>query len=57
MNKNQNEGLGKKIAGGFKKATGKVTGNRKLEAEGEVQKTTGTVQKKVGDVEKSIDKR
>ncbi len=57
MNKNQNEGAGNKIAGNAKKAAGKITGDRKLEAEGQVQKTTGSVQKKVGDVQKSADKR
>ncbi len=54
--KDKAEGLGKQAAGSVKAGLGHVTGDRKLEAEGEAEKLGGKVQKKVGDVEKVFEK-
>jgi len=42
--------------GTVKEVAGKVTGDRKLEAEGKVQKVQGKVQGKLGDVEDAVHK-
>jgi uncharacterized protein YjbJ (UPF0337 family) len=44
------------VKGAIKATTGKVTGNARLEAEGQLEKAAGKVQKKVGEVEKVIEK-
>jgi uncharacterized protein YjbJ (UPF0337 family) len=48
MSTNRIEGAGKQAVGGAKEAIGKATGDKKLEAQGIVEKTTGTVQNAVG---------
>jgi uncharacterized protein YjbJ (UPF0337 family) len=40
--------------GGVKEATGKLMGDKKLEAKGNIQKNVGEVQETVGDLEESI---
>jgi uncharacterized protein YjbJ (UPF0337 family) len=50
----QNEGQRQK--GSVKQAVGHVTGNPKVEAEGQQEKIEGKVQKKIGQVERVIDK-
>lgn len=41
MDKDDIEGLAAKVAGSFKEAIGKVTGDTRLEAEGSAQKAKG----------------
>jgi len=48
MDKNRIEGAAKELKGTIKEAAGKLTGNRKLEAEGKVDKAAGEVQSTVG---------
>lgn len=56
MNKHQTEGIGKKISGTAKDLVGKVTGDRKLQGEGKIEKGIGKVQKKVGDIQDGADR-
>lgn len=44
------KGLGNTIAGKTKEIAGEVTGNRRLETEGELQQVKGKVQNAAGDV-------
>lgn len=48
MNKDQKDGAGNQVKGGFKEAVSKVTGNKAGEVEGKIQKAVGKVQTKVG---------
>lgn len=48
MDKNRTEGAGKQAKGGVKEAAGKAVGNKRLEAEGKLDKATGKVQSAVG---------
>ena len=48
MSDNRIDGAAKQVVGGAKEAIGKATGDKKLEAQGVVEKTTGTVQNVVG---------
>lgn len=48
MDKNRIEGAAKELKGTVKEAAGKLTGNRKLEAEGKVEKAAGDAQGKIG---------
>lgn len=48
MDKNRIEGAAKELKGTIKEAAGKLTGNKKLEAEGKSEKIAGDVQGKVG---------
>ena len=50
MDKNRIEGTTKQIKGSVKEAIGKLTGDRKTEAEGAAEKTGGKAQRKVGEV-------
>jgi uncharacterized protein YjbJ (UPF0337 family) len=50
MHKDQIKGAAKEATGSIKQAAGKATGNRRLEAEGAVEKTEGKIQKGVGDI-------
>jgi uncharacterized protein YjbJ (UPF0337 family) len=52
----QLKGAAHEALGAIKATIGKVTGNSRLEAEGQVEKATGTLQKKVGEAEKFIEK-
>lgn len=54
--KDQLQGTAHEVKGAVKIATGKVTGNPNLEAEGHDEKTAGKVQKKIGQIEKVIEK-
>lgn len=60
MNKDQVKGRVEEVKGNVKQTTGKVIGNRDLEAEGTVDKAAGKVQKNYGDgkekVKDAIDK-
>jgi uncharacterized protein YjbJ (UPF0337 family) len=48
MDKNRIEGAAKELKGTIKEAAGKLTGNKKLEAEGKGEKIAGDVQGKIG---------
>jgi uncharacterized protein YjbJ (UPF0337 family) len=48
MDKDRIAGAGKQLKGNIKEAAGKVSGDKKLEAEGKVDKATGKIQNAVG---------
>jgi uncharacterized protein YjbJ (UPF0337 family) len=48
MDKDRIDGAGKQVKGAIKDAAGKVTGDRKLQAEGKADKVVGKVQSEVG---------
>ena len=54
INKDQVKGRVEAAKGTIKEATGKVVGDRTLEAKGNVQKTLGKVQGKFGDVKQDV---
>lgn len=54
VNKDQVKGVGKQVRGSVKQTAGRVTGNRRTEAEGAAEKTVGKVQKGFGDVKEKI---
>lgn len=54
MDKDRTAGIGHQIKGSVKEAAGKVTGDKKLEAEGKVEKTSGKVQNAVGGAKDSV---
>lgn len=49
MDKDRIKGAAQKIKGGIKEAVGKMTGNRKLEADGKIDKAAGSVRQVVGE--------
>jgi uncharacterized protein YjbJ (UPF0337 family) len=55
MNKDQVKGRIKEAKGTAKKVTGKITGNKRLEAEGKVEETLGKVQGGYGDLKDDIE--
>jgi uncharacterized protein YjbJ (UPF0337 family) len=54
MDKDRLEGIGHKIKGSVKDVAGKVSGDKKLEAEGKAEKTVGTVQNTVGGAKDTV---
>jgi uncharacterized protein YjbJ (UPF0337 family) len=54
MDKDRSEGIGHQVKGSVKEAAGKVTGDKKLEAEGKGEKLGGKVQNAVGGAKDSI---
>lgn len=48
MDKDRIKGIGKQVAGSVKEAVGKVTGDKKTQAQGAAQKATGKLQNAVG---------
>ena len=54
VNKDQVKGVGKQAKGSVKETAGRVTGNRKTEAEGVAEKTAGKVQKGFGDIKEKV---
>jgi uncharacterized protein YjbJ (UPF0337 family) len=48
MDKDRIAGAGKQLKGNIKEAAGKVSGDKKLETEGKVDKAEGKVQNAVG---------
>jgi uncharacterized protein YjbJ (UPF0337 family) len=54
MNKDQIQGRVEQVKGAVKEATGKVIGNKELEVEGRIDKTTGKVQSGFGDVKEKL---
>ena len=56
MNKDQVKGRLEEAKGKVKEVTGKVVGNKRLEAEGDVEQVAGKVQKTYGDVKEQAKK-
>jgi uncharacterized protein YjbJ (UPF0337 family) len=54
MDKDRIEGAGKQVKGAIKDAAGKVTGDRKLQAEGKADKLVGKVQSEVGKAKDAV---
>jgi uncharacterized protein YjbJ (UPF0337 family) len=54
--KNQAAGNAKIASGKVKETTGRLVGNRRLEATGKADQAEGKVQKKVGQIEQVLDK-
>ena len=50
MHKDEIKGAAKDIKGSTKEAAGRATGDRKMEAEGSVEKTKGKVQRGIGNL-------
>lgn len=50
------EGKMRQMKGSIKEATGKIVGNRQMEAEGKVENLEGEIQEKVGDAKKAFGK-
>jgi uncharacterized protein YjbJ (UPF0337 family) len=48
MDKDRAAGVGHQVKGAVKEGAGKLAGNKRLEAEGKVEKTGGKVQEGVG---------
>jgi len=56
MDKEHLKGEAKKAEGHIKDGFGKLTGDRKLQAEGKLAKVEGEIRKKVSDVKDSVRK-
>jgi len=54
MDKDRSAGIGHQVKGSVKEAAGKVTGDKKLEAEGKGEKLGGKVQNAVGGAKDSV---
>ena len=54
VNKDQVKGIAKQAKGAVKEAAGKVSGNKRTEAEGTGDKAAGKVQKGYGDVKEKV---
>jgi len=56
INKDQVKGRAEEAKGSVREATGKLVGDKTLEAKGNIQKNLGKVQAKVGDVTEDLKK-
>jgi uncharacterized protein YjbJ (UPF0337 family) len=54
MDKDRIKGTGHQVKGSVKEAAGKMTGDRKTEAEGKAEKVAGKVQNTAGGVKDSL---
>ncbi len=54
MDKDRVKGSAKQAAGAIKKAVGKITGDVKLQADGEADQTAGKIQNAVGGVKDAL---
>jgi uncharacterized protein YjbJ (UPF0337 family) len=54
INKDQVKGRVEEAKGAIKEATGKLVGDKTLEAKGNIQKNRGKVQAKFGDVKQDV---
>ena len=54
--KGQSKGTIHEVKGKVKEEVGRATNNRRLEAEGQVERIGGKVQKKIGQLEKALGK-
>lgn len=50
----KSDGVAKEVIGGAKQAIGKITGDKKLEVKGAVEKAAGTVQKTAGKIQEKL---
>ena len=57
INKDQVKGGVEEAKGSVKEATGKLVGDKRLEAKGNIQKNLGKVQAKVGDLKQDANER
>ena len=57
INKDQVKGRVEEAKGSVKEATGKLVGDKRLEAKGNIQKNLGKVQAKVGDLKQDANER
>ena len=55
MNSNQTRGVTRNLWGRLKDAFGSLTGNKRTQASGLVDRATGKVQETIGNVESDID--
>lgn len=56
MDRNRIDGIARQAKGSIKEATGKITGNEKLQAEGKAEKIAGQVQEKLGKAKDAVTK-
>ncbi|CDN94709.1 CsbD family protein [Agrobacterium tumefaciens] len=56
MDKNRIDGIARQAKGTIKEATGKITGNEKLQAEGKAEKIAGQAQEKLGKAKDAVAK-
>jgi uncharacterized protein YjbJ (UPF0337 family) len=54
VDKDRSAGIGHQVKGAVKEAAGKVTGDKKLEAEGKGEKVGGKVQNAVGGAKDTV---
>jgi uncharacterized protein YjbJ (UPF0337 family) len=54
MDKDRSAGIGHQVKGSVKEAAGKVTGDKKLEAEGKGEKVGGKIQNATGGAKDSV---
>jgi uncharacterized protein YjbJ (UPF0337 family) len=54
MNKDQVKGRMEQAKGSIKETTGKAVGNKKLETEGQIDKTSGKAQATYGDLKEDV---
>ena len=54
MDKDRLKGMAKQVSGSIKEAVGKVTGDRKTQAEGTAEKATGKAQNAVGGAKDAV---
>ena len=54
MDADRLKGIGKQVSGSIKEAVGKVTGDRKTQAEGGTEEAAGKVQNTVGGAKDSV---
>jgi uncharacterized protein YjbJ (UPF0337 family) len=54
MDKLRTEGAGQKLKGSLEQAAGKVTGDSKLQAEGQADKAAGSVKNAVGGAKDAV---
>jgi uncharacterized protein YjbJ (UPF0337 family) len=54
MDKDRVEGVAHQAKGSFKEAVGKVTGDKKTQAEGAAEKAAGKVQNAAGSVKETV---
>ncbi len=54
MDNQRIKGVAQKIKGGVEQAVGKLTGNKKLETEGKIDKAAGSIRVAVGEAKDTI---
>jgi len=54
MDKDRVEGAGKQVKGTLKKGAGKITGDSKLQTEGEAEKAEGKAQNTIGGLKDAV---